>query len=313
MVGEGPLYHPDDGRVYWVDIVPGRLYAYDPGDDDHRLLYESDAGRIGGFTIQADGALLLFGESGAVHRYDPLDSPGVDGDAGSDDEGDEGTRNDGAGGDDPAVETVIEPAPDEFHERFNDVIADPEGRVFAGVMPDPDAGLDGALYRLDRDGTFTRVVDGLDLPNGMGFTPDRDRMYVTDTCELDPDCPGYVYRSDYDRETGALGDREVVVEAADREGFPDGMTVDAEGYVWSAYWGGNELVRYAPDGEAVETVQFAPRKVSSVTFGGPDYRDAYVTTAGGEDRATEGEGAGSLFRVDLGVAGVPEFRSRIEV
>jgi D-xylonolactonase len=178
-------------------------------------------------------------------------------------------------------------------------------------MPDPEAGIDGALYRLDRDGTFTRVVDGVGLPNGMGFTPDRDGMYFTDTCEHDPDCPGLLYRFDYDRETGALGDRTTLVEVDDREGLPDGMTVDAEGYLWSAMWDGNELVRYDPDGEPVASVPFEPRKVSSVTFGGPDYRDAYVTTAGGDDRETEGAGAGSLFWVDLGVAGVPEFRSRI--
>jgi D-xylonolactonase len=296
VIGEGPLYHPDDDRVYWLDIENGRLYAYDPERDDHVLRFESDAGRVGGFTIQADGALLLFGESGAVHRYDPLEgSDGeVDGDA--------------------DATTVVEPDPDRFRERFNDVVADPEGRVFAGVMPDPDAGVDGELYRLDRDGTFTRVLAELDLalPNGMGFTPDREAMYLTDSRETDPGRPGAIHRLDYDRATGALSDPETFVEATDREGFPDGLTVDEEGSVWSAFWNGNALVRYSPAGEAVAAVAFEPRKVSSVTFGGPDYADAYVTTAGGDERETEGAGAGSLFRLDPGVAGVPEFRSRID-
>jgi D-xylonolactonase len=286
-VGEGPIYHPDDGRVYWVDIVPGRLYAYDPAADGYELIFESDAGRIGGVTIQADGALLLFGECGAVHRLDPL-------------------------GDGPPseAESLIDPDPDRFRERFNDVIADPEGRVFCGVMPDVDAGVPGELYRLDRDGTFTRVIDELDLPNGMGFTRDGTATYVTDTCEH-ADRPGYVDRYDYDRATGALRDPERFV-TREREGFPDGLTVDADGGVWSAAWLGGELVRYTPDGERDRTVPFVPRKVSSITFGGDDYRDAYVTTAGGDDRATGGAGAGGLFRVELGVAGVPEFRSRID-
>lgn len=300
VVGEGPLYHPEDGRLYWLDIARGRLYAYDPATDDHALRFDSDAGRIGGFTIQADGALLLFGESGGVRRYDPLDG------------GDEGPGDGTTDGDADAT-TVVDPEPDRFRERFNDVIADPEGRVFAGVMPDPDAGVDAELHRLDRDGTFTRVLEGVDLalPNGMGFTPDRESMYLTDSRETDPERPGVVHRLDYDRETGALSEPEPFVEATDHEGFPDGLTVDAEGYVWSAYWNGNALVRHSPAGEAVAAVGFEPRKVSSVTFGGPDYADAYVTTAGGDDREREGRGAGSLFEVEPGVAGVPEFRSRV--
>jgi D-xylonolactonase len=301
VIGEGPLYHPEDDRVYWLDIANGRLYAYDPATGDHALRFESDAGRVGGFTVEADGALLLFGESGAVHRYDPLAAGDADGDG-------EGSR--AADGDADAT-TVVDPDPDRFRERFNDVIADPEGRVFAGVMPDPEAGVDGELHRLDRDGTFTLLEDGFDIPNGMGFTPDRESLYVTDSRENDPDRPGVIRRYDYDRATGALSAPETFVAATDRAGFPDGLTVDEEGYVWSAFWNGNALVRYSPAGEAVAAVDFEPRKVSSVTFGGPDYADAYVTTAGGDDREREGAGAGSLFRLDPGVAGVPEFRSRI--
>ena len=90
------------------------------------------------------------------------------------------------------------------------------------------------------------------------------------------------------------------------------MTVDAEGYIWSARWGGRCLVRYAPDGTEVQRVFFPADKVSCVTFGGEDYTDMYVTTANPSgNKEKEGVGAGALFRINLGIKGVPEFRSRV--
>ncbi|MBX0323211.1 SMP-30/gluconolactonase/LRE family protein [Halomicroarcula sp. F13] len=284
--GEGPLWHPGDELLYWVDIPRGRLYSYDPAADDHELVYEDTDERIGGFTIQTDGTLLLFQEAGAVRRLDQHSG---------------------------TVDAVTDPDPDRFHERFNDVVADPEGRVFAGVMPDTDRDLPGQLYRLDTDGTFELVREECVLPNGMGFTLDQSGFYFTDTGEVDPECPGYIYRYDYDRATGAISNPQTVVDASGIEGLPDGMTVDGEGYLWSAFWDGHKLIRFSPEGTRVETVRFDPRKVSSVTFAGDDYGTAYVTTACVETRAVEGEGAGSLYRVDLGVTGREEFRSDVEV
>ncbi|MFA9518372.1 SMP-30/gluconolactonase/LRE family protein [Halopenitus sp. H-Gu1] len=281
--GEGPLWHPDEQRLYWSDIPNGRIYRYEPATAVHELVYEDPDERIGGFTIQTDGSLLLFQEAGAVRRLDQHDG---------------------------TVETVVEPAPERFHERFNDVIADPEGRVFAGVMPDLDRDRPGQLYRLDTDGSFDHLGDCV-LPNGMGFTPDLSGFYFTDTGTVDPDSPGYIYRYDYERATGSISNRTVCLDASDIEGYPDGMTVDSEGHVWSAFWDGNALIRFAPDGTREQTVRFSPQKVSSVTFGGDDYDTAYVTTACVETRETEGEGAGSLYTVDLGVTGRPEFRSAI--
>ena len=101
------------------------------------------------------------------------------------------------------------------------------------------------------------------------------------------------------------------LDVGDEEGVPDGMTVDAEGHIWSARWDGHCLVRYNPTGTEVARVEFPARKVSSVTFGGDAYADAYVTTAGGDDKQNEGTGAGGLFQVNLGVTGVPEFVSRV--
>jgi D-xylonolactonase len=271
---EGPLWHEDLETLFWVDIPAGRLYAYEPGRGEHRLAYE--AGTIGGYTIQADGALLLFGERGRIWTWDPRSGE---------------TR------------VIVEEIPAEAGSRFNDVIADPEGRVYAGTMPDGDR--PGRLYRLEPDGTLAEALEDAGLSNGMGFTLNLDAIYHTDSDR------GTITRYAYDRRTGALGPGETIVAIPENEGVPDGMAVDERGDLWSARWDGGALFHYTPDGRLLGRVPFPARKVSSVTFAGPGWRDVYVTCAGGSDKASEGPGAGALYRTTLGVAGRPPFRSRI--
>jgi sugar lactone lactonase YvrE len=280
--GEGPLWHPTERRLYWVDIPPGHLYRYDPASGRHERCYDSGGEAIGGFTVQADGALLLLMARGAARLWR------------------EGT-----------VTTLWDSIPEERDTRFNDVIADPEGRVFGGTMGTPQR--PGRQYRIEPDGSRHVVLEAVHVPNGMGFTPDGRSVYFTDTHTHEID------RFAYDRRTGALSDRRPFarVPFEPGEGGPDGMTVDADGYVWSARWDGSCLVRYSPQGEEVLRIPFPVRKVSSVTFGGEDYTEMYVTTAGGHLRDAgkeppEGRYAGALFRLRLdGVRGVPEFTSRI--
>ncbi len=274
QTGEGPLWHPDEKRLYWVDIPQGRMFRYDPATGEHEQCYQGE--QIGGFTIQEDGALLLFMERGAIKTWR-----------------------------DGQMETLVEEIPDERGTRFNDVCADPEGRVFCGTMPAPDR--PGRLYRMDPDGSLRIVLDGIGCSNGIGFTPDLRGMYYTDSPTKS------ISLFDYDRGTGEITNRRVFAQVADgpAEGVPDGMTVDAEGYVWSARWGGHCVVRYAPDGTEVQRITLPPSKVSSVTFGGGNYSQMYLTTAGGNVKDEDGPEAGALYRVDAGVRGVAEFRSRI--
>ncbi|WP_435102770.1 SMP-30/gluconolactonase/LRE family protein [Halarchaeum sp. P4] len=272
--GEGPLWHPEEECLYWTDIPNGRLYRYDPASDDHECVLD-DERALGGFTIQEDGSLLCFRGEGRVGRFA------------------DGTLED---------VTVIESA---TYTRFNDVIAGPEGRVYAGTMPTDDEL--GRLYCLDTDGTIRQAdTEGYDIPNGMGFTLDLEHLYVTES-EANA-----VYRFDYDRATGELSNRRVFLDLAGEAGVPDGMTVDSDGDVWSARWNGGVVARYGDDGEERGRIEFPAKKVSCVTFAGEDYDTAYVTTAlEGGDRETEGDGAGALFRFDApdGVTGRPEFRS----
>lgn len=274
QTGEGPLWHPDERSVYWVDIPAGHLFRYDPATGTHERVLATEA--IGGVTLQEDGSLLLFMARGAVRAW-------------------RGSR----------LTTVIDEIPEARDSRFNDVIADPAGRVFGGTMP--TAAHPGYLYRFERDGSSTKVLDGLGVPNGMGFTPDLSGMYFTDSTDRT------ISLFDYDQATGELSNRRVFVQTPDDGSVPDGMTVDAEGDVWSARWDGSALYRYAPDGAEVHRIPFPARKVSSAVFGGADYDELYVATAGGQDRDNEGAGAGALFRLQPDARGRPEFRSRIGV
>ncbi|GAB7017414.1 SMP-30/gluconolactonase/LRE family protein [Halostagnicola bangensis] len=275
--GEGPLWHPEERCLYWVDIPAGLLYRYEPETGENSVVYETnDSSPLGGFTIEADGSLLLF-EHGQVRRWDPQS------------------------GDHEIVLRI------DAETRFNDVIADPEGRVFCGTMPGSEAL--GDLYRIDPDGSTRIVIEDVDIPNGMGFSRDLETFFFTESEAR------RIYAFAYDRDTGELSDQRMFVETPANDGVPDGMTVDKSGDVWSARWNGDRVVRYDPDGTAVTEIDVPARKVSSVTFGGPEYEDCYLTTAlDGGTRESEGDGAGALFRVpstEVDATGVPEFRSRI--
>ncbi len=274
--GEGPLWHEGEQALYWLDIPTGRLFRYDPASGAHELAFRHDA-PIGGFTIQADGSLLLFCGAGRILHWR------------------EG-----------AVTVLIDGIDRERDGRFNDIIADPAGRVFCGTMPTAD-GL-SRLYRLELDGSLTTLFDDIGLSNGMGFTADRATMFHTDT--------GFrtIYRLDYNEASGEVSNRAPIVRTPKDSGAPDGMSVDTSDTIWSARFGGGGVFRYTAQGELTGFIPLPVRKATSVTFGGEDFRTAFVTSAGGNERGEEnGELAGSLFSLDLGVRGKPAFRSRISV
>ena len=275
VTGEGPLWHPLEKRLYWVDIPKGRIFRFDPVTGKHEMCYEGE--KVGGFTIQKDGSLLLFRTKGNVVIW----------------------KN-------GKTTTVVKEIPEELENRYNDVIADPAGRVFCGILSEQFK--PGRLYRLDTDGSITKVLENIGCPNGMGFTLDRKQMYFTDTVPAKT-----IYLFNYDKKTGNITNQRVFVKVPAADGGPDGMTVDAEGYVWSASWDGWTLVRYTPQGVEERRIRFPAKQVSSVTFGGEDLKDIYVTTAGGDNKAENGPGAGALFRLRLGIKGMPEFYSRIQV
>lgn len=275
-VGEGPLWHPAEKRVYWTDIPAGKLYRYDPASNTSEVCYEDRP--VGGIVLQKDGSLLLFRDCGNVVVWK----------------------------DGEIVRTIVDGVDDLRNTRFNDVCADPEGRVFCGTMPDLHHM--GRLYRLELDGTLTLLFDGLGIPNGMGFSPDLQKLYFNDSYATARTTWAY----EYDRSSGELGARHPLRDAklCTDPGNPDGLAVDSEGFVWTARWDGGAILRHSPvDGSVTVNMSFPVRKVSSLCFGGDDMTDIYATTAGGHLRPTDGQNAGALFRL-RGAApapGMPRF------
>ena len=175
--------------------------------------------------------------------------------------------------------------------RFNECIADPAGRVFSGTMlQDSERAAagerPGTLYRFDADGSVNVALEDIRIPNGMGFSLDNRKMYYTDSMDYG------VSVFDYDVESGRISNQRAFVRMPKGGEVPDGMAMDSEDHVWSARWDGSALYRYTPEGVEERRITFPAKKVSSVTFGGDDLTDMFVTTAGGDNRAEEGPGRG---------------------
>ncbi len=270
QVGEGPLWHPEARTLFFVDITQGDIYAYKPDDGSCRVFTHGPP--TAGLTLQTDGGLLLF-QDGRISRL-------------------------GLDGAQKELISGLHPG----NERFNDVVADPEGRVFAGSM-----GPNGKLFRFDPDGRKTQVLDGLGVPNGMDFTLDLKQMYFTESISR------RIYRFDYDAASGNLSNQRVFIEIPQSDGVPDGLTIDADGYVWTAIWGGSRIKRYAPDGRFDREIHFPSKQISALAFGGANLDELYVTSAAiGLSPGRENGNEGALFGLRLaGIRGRAPFRSRL--
>jgi D-xylono/L-arabinono-1,4-lactonase len=272
ITGENPLWNEREGRIYWEDIESGRLFRADHATLEHECFYQG--GVVGGFTFQEDGTLLLF-EVDRIASLDPASGQRV----------------------------VLTEGIDGDMRRFNDVIADPGGRVFAGTIGRTDE--TGGLYRVDVDGSIRLLWKGTGCANGMGFTRDLRSFYWT--CST----TRILYVCDYDAEHGEVRNRRPFYEAPESEGTPDGLSVDAENTLWSARWGGSAVLRISPEARVTGRVTLPVPRVSSVAFGGPQLDTLYITTAGGKPGSETADG--TLYRVPAPTRGQPEFRSRIRL
>jgi sugar lactone lactonase YvrE len=179
--------------------------------------------------------------------------------------------------------------------RMNEGGCDPDGRFYCGSMAyDQEPGA-ASLYRLDPDRSVHVVLEGVTVSNGLDWSPDGAHVYYNDTATHS------IAVFDYEREAGLTGKRTF----AKTERRPDGLTVDAQGGVWVALSDGGAVQRYTPDGELDEVIDVPARKVTACAFGGAHLTDLFITTsreglAPGVDPL-----AGSLFRVDAGISGLP--------
>ncbi len=268
-LGEGPVW--DEGRslLHWVDIVAGRVHRFDPGSGrDQSFATGSPVGAAG---LRGDGGLVL----ALAEGFATADMEGGD------------------------LQAVPGFAVDTAAVRFNDGKVDPWGGFCAGTMDWQGRRPCGALYRLAPDWSVHELVRGVICSNGLDWTDDRRSLYYIDTPS------GAVDRFALDPDTGVLLGRERVLDLGG-PGLPDGMTLDAEGCLWVALWGGGEVRRYTPDGLLDRIVTLPVSLVTSVAFGGDHLDVLYITTANDglspEARRAQPH-AGDLFCCRPGVVG----------
>lgn len=290
-LGEGPVWDVESGFFYWVDGT-GRRKGKDnvfrmetgTGHVESRSIPDHDVGAI---AVRKDGGLVAAMDDG-FYCYDF-------------DHGD--------------LELIAAIEEDQPRTRLNDGKTDRVGRFIAGGMDDLEELAICGLWRLDADLSVTRIGGDIICTNGPCFSPDDKTFYVTDTFQEE------IWAHDYDIETGAISNRRTFASTKGGLGICDGSTIDAEGYMWTAELVTGELVRRAPDGAIERRIGMPVKNITSVTFGGDDMNEMYVTTMARIDHpgaAAHGRfavetkpqyGAGSLFKVTgLGIRGIPETR-----
>lgn len=273
VIGEGPVWHPDEDALYWVDIAGKAVYRLDPSSDEVDCFpVDAEVGVIG---LWHDSTWIAAGSTG----IDRLELPSG------------------------AITSLADPEASSAASRFNDGKVDRRGRFWAGTMT--PTGAESSLYRVDVSLDVARVDGPFTISNGIGWSPTGDVMYFVDSLRY------VIHRYDFDEGTGTVANRSDVVVFDPADGIPDGLTVDERGDIWCAMYGASCVVRISPDGEVLEAVPVPVSRPTACIFGGPDYETLYVTSARDGLSAAELAReplAGSVFCVRPGVGGRPEPR-----
>lgn len=270
-LGEGPIWNQDEQKLYWVDMFQNTIHTYQPERNAHQAIRFDDYVCALGFRRK--GGMVL-----ATRKHFAFWD-----------------------GQSTELEYIQEIEANKPANRFNDGAVDRQGRFWVGTMHPSEANC--SLYRLDTDLTVTEMEKGITISNGLGWSPDNTIMYVTDSV------PHMIYAFDFDAPTGAISNRRPHIHTPELHGEPDGLTVDSEGFIWSARWGGFNVTRYAPDGTVDRVVDVPVEKVTSVTFGGANLTDLYITSASSGDTDSQRQQyplAGDVFRLKVDVPGLPE-------
>lgn len=273
-LGEGPVWSLSEQALYWLD-VPGRKLR-------RKKVGAAKAETWAWQRMPACMAERSKGGMLVVSRNELALAPSIDG---------------------PWQTIALQGGPNFADERINDGAADRKGRFWFGTFsPRMIEGV-GGLWRLDPDLTVHKLDGGINMANGIAFSPDDRVLYYSDSR------PGQIYSYDLSIADGRVGNRRVFHDYKGREGRPDGITVDAEGHVWVAEVTASRIGRYRPDGSLERTIAVPVPRPTSVMFGGKDLRTLFVTSMRVHMSAEELAQAplsGAVFALEPGVAGLPE-------
>ncbi|MFZ4451439.1 SMP-30/gluconolactonase/LRE family protein [Salibacterium aidingense] len=271
LLGEGPSWDEQEEVLYWVDIMGKNIHRYNPGKQTNQTL---SAGQEPGAVVVHKNSELI---AAMQHGFYLIDF-------------------------DEAVFTPItDPEEHLSGNRFNDGKCDPAGRFWAGTMAYDKQKDQAALYCLEADHTVAQKIDNIGISNGLAWNAEQTSMYYIDTPTLQ------VSAFDYDVKSGSISNRRTIITFSGTEGRPDGMTIDAEGMLWIAHYGGWKVSRWNPGtSECLEEIEVPASQVTSCVFGGRDLKTLYITTARNslrEEQMQQEPHAGGLFAVDLDVKG----------
>ena len=272
ILGEGLRWDAGRGELLRVDIAAGQVFREQVADDGSLIPIRTYQvpGTVGAIApIEGDRGWILAADRG----FAALDPDG-------------------------GLSVIAEVASE--GSRMNDGAADPQGRFWAGTVADQPGA--AALYRLERDGRVDLVLDGLTTSNGIGWSPDGGTMYLADSG------PRLIHAFDFDGDAGSISGGRVLVSVPEDVGAPDGLTVDADGDLWVAIWGGGSVHRYSPAGELRQVLAVPAVETTSCAFAGPELHRLYVTTATedwtDEERLADSK-AGLVYRFQTDATGRP--------
>jgi len=270
-LGEGPVWVEGDQALWFVDIKKQQVHRYDPASKDKRSW---DAPEQVGFVLPAEGGGFVAGLQSGLYRFDEY--------AGT-------------------FDLIVEVEPDIPANRLNDGVVDPVGRLWFGTMDNGERAKSGAFYCF-HEGKLTRTqLDGIAITNGPAISPDGKLLYFVDTLK------GTIGVADI-RDNGTLDEPRPFIRIDPNQGYPDGPTIDSNGYVWISLYAGWEAQRFAPDGELVDRVRFPVANITKIAFGGERLRTAFATTARQmltPEAIAEQPLIGALFEFRVNVPGVP--------
>ena len=273
FLGEGPHWSAADDRLYFVDILAPAIYTGDTVRGTYKTLPVPE---LIGFLIPREQGGFVAGMHGDIRSLDLATGE---------------------------MSVLARPEVDRPGNRFNDGKCDRKGRLWAGTLAIDTSADQGHLWRINPDGRVQEMERGMHVSNGLGWSPDDRTFYFTDTARRT------IYAYDFDLESGTIANRREFVTVPEAEGKPDGLTVDAEGFVWCAHWDGWCVTRYDPEGKVERVVNLPVPRPTSCVFGGPNMQTLFVTSARIRLSAAQLADAplsGSVFAVDTGIKGLPD-------